>query len=196
MQDWESRPENSHRNYEVAVVIPKFRLAPGVTIWYRSFLVVNRKDRAIALAESLVEQVDYGLRTFDPATTPGVPVRLPGSSPFELFAHPVPGTMPLFLVEQAETGREAVTTDPYLFVTKEKLDLGIPPGHPQHDYYQEAYGYSLDQHHSKWKRLLGYAYVDKPEGDGFARVSGLLDPAWFPETDTFHLNLWVKEIEE
>jgi len=200
-EDWETRPENTWRNYEVAVVIPRFRLAPGTTIWYRSFLVVNRRDRTIELAKSLVDKVDYGLRIFDPATTPIVPVHLrkgkvdegrcPRKPAFRLFARPVPGTMPLFLIENATTGREVTTTDPYIFVTKEKLDLGIPPEHPQHDYYSQAVGYSLDQHNSKWKRLLGYGCVDKPEDGAFTELSGVLGPSQFPEPDAYHLDLWV-----
>ena len=188
--DLRLRPEQSWRNYDPAVVIPRLNLTPGKTIWYRSYLVVNRKDRAVELAKSLVDSVDYGWRTFDPATTPMVQV--PGTA-IRLFAHPVPGSMPLFLVQNATTGREDVTTDPYIFVPQEKLDLGVPPEHPKHDYYSQAVGYSLDENNTNWKRILGYGYVEKPEGDGFVRVSSLLDANRFPGTDTYHLDLWVKQ---
>jgi len=198
-QDWETRPENTWRNYDVAVVIPKFRLAPGVTIWYRSFLVVNRKDRAIELAKSLVNQVDYGLAIFDPDTTPRVPVYIKDGRvvdgadrpAFELFSKPVPGTMPLFLIEHATTGRAVITTDPYIFVQKEKMDFGVPPEHPLHEYYDNAYGYSLEQNNSTWKRLLGFAYVNQPPQGSFAQLSGVIDAEMFPKSDTYHLDLWV-----
>jgi hypothetical protein len=202
-KDWRTRPENSFRNYDVAEVIAKSRLAPGATIWYRSFLVVNRKDRAIELANSLVDKVEYGLVNFDVATTPTVPVFLregkvvegsPGSEApaFELFSRPVPGTMPVFLIEHTETGREVITTDPYIFVTKEKLALGLPPQHPHHDYYSSIQGYCLDKHNSHWKRLLGFAYVGKPEEGSFGQLSGLLEASLFPAPNTHHLDLWVK----
>jgi hypothetical protein len=192
-QDWQTRPENSLRNYDVAVVIPKFNLAPGTTIWYRSYLVVNRRDRAIELAKSLVAKVDYGLCTFDPATTPLVPVRLrSGKVTFRLFAKPVPGTMPLFLIENRETGREVVTSDPYVFVLKEKLDLGLPADHPHYDYYSKAYGYSLDKHNSKWQRLLGYGYVKRPEGADFKPLSAVLPPGLVSKPDAHSLDLWVQ----
>jgi hypothetical protein len=198
-QDWETRPENTWRNYDVAVVIPKFRLAPGVTIWYRSFLVVNRKNRAIELAKSLVNQVDYGLMTFDPDTTMRVPVYikdgrvvdLADRPAFELFAKPVPGTKPLFLIEHATTGKPVITSDPYMFVQKEKMDFGVPPDHPLYDYYNNAYGYTLEQNNSNWKRLLGFAYVKQPPEGSFEQLSGVVDAAMFPETDTYHLDLWV-----
>jgi hypothetical protein len=201
-QDWLQAPENAHRNYDVAVVIPKFRLAPGTTIWYRSFLVVNSKDRAIELAKSLVDSVDYGLLTFDPASTPLVPVFIQdgrvvekggsGSPAFELFARPVPGTMPVFLVENLTTGQEIITTDMYAFFDKEKLNWEIPPEHPDADYYNTGYAYRLEKHNSKWKRLLGYGYVNRPDSGSYRKLSDLLKPALFPAPDTYHLDLWVK----
>ncbi|MBT7702498.1 MAG: hypothetical protein HN700_19590, partial [Verrucomicrobia bacterium] len=195
-EDLRRRPEQSWRNYDPAVVIPQLNLKPGTTIWYRSFLVVNRKDRAIELAKSLVDKVDYGYANFEPTTTPMV--ALPNAA-IELFAHPVPGTMPLFLIENATTGQEVVTTDPYIFVPQEKLDLGIPPGNQKDDYYRQAVGYSMDENNTHWKRILGYGYVEKPEDADFVRLSELLDANRFPATNTpppagqaYHLELWVK----
>jgi hypothetical protein len=154
---------------------------------------VNRKDRASELAQSLVDKVDYGLAEFDPATTPRLPVVMRGGKPaFELFAYPVPGTQPLFLIENAATGREVVTTDPYLFVAKEPLDFGIPKEHPAADYFRHVQGYAMDKHNSRWRRLLGYAYVAKPATGNFAPLSERLDSTTFPQTDAYHLDLWVQ----
>lgn len=223
-ENWRTIPENAWRNYEVAVVIPQFRLTPGRTIWYRSYLVVNRRDRTIELAKSLVDQVDYGLLTFDPATTPKVPVFIrdgnvvedgvrgqgsgvsnPALKPetrhlkpdlvhvsFSLFSRPVPGTMPLFLIENAATGQQVVTTDPYIFVPQEKLDLGISPDDPKLDYFGNAVGYSMDKNNSHWKRLLGYGYVKKPDAGAFIPLSQILGSSLFPPATTYHLDLQVE----
>ena len=223
-ENWRTIPENVWRNYEVAVVIPRFRLAPGKTIWYRSYLVVNRRDRAIELAKSLVDQVDYGLLTFDAATTPKVPVFIengevvaegvryqasgvsnPDLKPetrnlepdgvhpaFWLYAQPVPGTLPLFLIENATTGEDVVTTDPYIFVAQEKLDLGLPLDDPRYDYYRSATGYSLAENNSHWKRLLGYAYTSKPETGSFAPLSSELGAPLFPAANEHHREVWVE----
>lgn len=199
-ENWQTIAENSWRNYEVAVIIPRFRFAPDSTIWYRSYLVVNRRDRAIELAKSLVDKVDYGLLTFDPATTPKVPVFIrdgkvvdDGDQPaFSLFAKPVPGTMPLFLVENATTGQEVITTDPYIFVPQEKLDLGISPDDPKLDYFSNTIGYSMDKNNSRWKRLLGYGYVKKPAAEAFVPLSQVLDRQLFPPATTYHLDLQVE----
>lgn len=202
-QDWQTRPENSFRNYDVIEFIPKLRLAPQNTIWYRVFLVVNRRDRAIELARSLVDKVDYGLLTFDPATTPLVPVHVrdgrvvdpaaaQGPSTFELYARPVPGSLPVFLLEDTATDREVVSTDPYRFVPQEPLDLGVPAEHPHHDYYAQVKGIALDRHTTKWKRLLGYGLRARPGAAGFAPLSSAAGPQLFPAADAHHVDVWVR----
>ena len=214
--DWQTIPENTFRNYEVAVVIPQLRLLPGTTIWYRSFLVVNRKDRTIELAKSLVDKVDYGYRTFEPDSTPMVPVNVRGgkvvdgksSRPteehrenvgretfpaFRLFAQPVPGSMPLFLIENTRTGQDVVSTDPYIFVPQEDVGFGLPPEHREADFYNNAVGYCMEpgKNNTDWKRLLGYGYKDRPETGDWVQLSSLLPPDQFPESSTYHLDLWV-----
>lgn len=198
-KDWQTRPENSFRNYDVIEVIPKLRLKPGMSIWYRSFLVVNRRDRAIELAKSLVEKVDYGQLTFEAADTPTVPVFVrdgkvvaSGSEPaMKLYARPVRGAMPLFLIENAETGRQVITTDPYHFVAKSPLNLGLSKEHSPTEYLAEAQGYSMDQNNTRWRRLLGYALVSRPAAGHFKRLSEILDSTMFPAPDEYQLDLWA-----
>jgi len=191
-KDWQTRPANSFRNYDVCEVIPRLRIAPQTTIWYRSFLVVGGKQRVVELARRLVDKVDYGLIRFDARTTPLVPVRF-GEVCFRLFARPVAGSRPLFLIEHEQTGRRIVTTDLYYFVEKEPLRLEFPRKHPHYDYYSRCWGYSLDKHHSKWRGLLGFGSEEKPAAGNWQRLSTLLDRSAFPEPDQFHLDLWVAE---
>lgn len=198
--NWETRPENSWRNYDVVEAIFWASFLPGQTFFYRSYLVVGGKQRAIELADRMVNSVDYGLLSPSPEDTPRVPVytrdgRVVDNADkpsFKLLSRPVPGTMPLFLIENTTTGAEVITTDPYIFVPQEKLDFGVPPEHPHHDYYSQAVGYSMDQNNSNWKKLLGYGYVEKPEGSSNRQLSSLLDESMFPQADTHHLDLWVQ----
>jgi len=202
-QDWRTRPENSFRNYDVFEFIPKLRLEPQTTIWYRTFLVVNRRDRATELARELVDAVDYGRLSFDPASTPLIPVHVGGGRvldpttaagppSFEVFARPVPGSLPLFLLADTATGREVVSTDPYRFVPQEPIDLGVPADHPHHAYYAQVKGISLDRHTCTWKRLLGYAPRSAPREPGFRPLSTVVGPDLFPTADDQHLDVWVR----
>ena len=55
-----------------------------------------------------------------------------------LFARPVPGSHPVFLMEDTATGQEIISTDLYRFVPSEPLTLGIPQEHPNSEYYKHC----------------------------------------------------------
>ena len=100
-----------------------------------------------------------------------------GKPTFELFAHPVPGTQSLFLLEHATSRKEVITTDVYLFFVKEKLNWIIP------DVYSHADDYNA----------VGYkTCAAKPDdGKSYVTLSSLLSPAVFPRPDAHRLDLWV-----
>ena len=221
-KDWQTRPANSFRNFDVCEIIPKLKLEPGKTIWFRSYLVVGNKDDVIEKAESLVDQVDYGLLEFASDSTPRVRVfdategmavqtgnsdseiiiagTVAGSKtftkkPFRLMAKPVSGSQPIMLIKNTQTQQPVFTTDPYLFVKQESLDLRVPKSHPDYDYYSSVVGYSLDENNSDWQSLIGFGYKERPQAGNWERLSNLLDPALFPTATKFHLDLWV-EVDE
>ena len=200
-KDWKTRPENSFRNYDVIEMIPNMTLRPGESIWYRSFLVVNQHDEANRIAQSLVDDIDYGLVEFSLSDTPRVPVYLVDNKVVEnppagtepatyLFARPVRGSHPVFLMEDTTTGQEIISTDLYRFVPSKPLALGIPQEHPKSEYYNNARGYSLDKNHCRWKRLLGFGLTAKPKKNGSRLLSAVLPENIFPTPDTTHLDLW------
>ena len=127
------------------------------------------------------------------------PAAAEGPPTFSVYARPVPGSLPLFLLEDTATGREVISTDPYRFVPQEPLDLALPADHPHHDYYRTSRGISVDRHTSNWKRLLGYGLTSDPaspaesrtEPPGFVRLSAAAG-SLAPEPDEHHRDLWVK----
>lgn len=201
--NWQTRPANTFRNYDVCEVIPKLRIVPQTSVWYRSYLVVNWRERAIELAKSLVEKVDYGLLTFNTAATPMRRASIrdgivdvdaadsKSNNAFQVFARPVEGSRPLFLIRNTKTNQQIITTDPYYFVKKEKLDLGDESKPRGDSYYQTLYGYSMDENNSDWQALVGFGFVKKPATGSWKRLSELVDRNHFPEADPFHLDLWV-----
>ncbi|GAA4458787.1 hypothetical protein [Novipirellula rosea] len=194
-KDWATRPENSFRNYDVCEIIPKIQIVPGSTIWFRSYLVVGKRSKVIEQATELVDNVDYGLLTFDPTHSPMTTMEDAGiKNAFQVFTQPVSGTMPLMRIRNTKTNQEIITTDPYYFVDKEKLDFTLPANHPHHDYYRDTTGYSMDKNNSEWLSLVGYAYVDKPATGNWQQLSTLLDASEFPKPDPHHLDLWVRTL--
>ena len=113
---------------------------------------------------------------------------------FEVFARPVGGSRPLFLIEHDKTGRQIITTDPYFFVTKQKVDFSVPIEHPHHDYYDSIYGYSMDEHNTNWQSLLGFGYETEPKTGSWKQLSTLVGLSMFPEPDRYHLDLWVRAL--
>ena len=92
-KDWQTRPENSFRNYDVIEIIPRALIRPGTTFWYRSYLVVGAKKQAVELSKKLVPHVDYGLLEFDEKVTiPAIQINLNNSflnGIFFLFETPI-----------------------------------------------------------------------------------------------------------
>ena len=192
--DFDQRPPNSFRNYQVVEYIPRLTLRPQETIWYRSYLVVGGRRRAIELAQALVPHVDYGGLTFDPDTTPMVVVRPEQGEAFRLFAHPVPGTLPVFALRHTPTGRTAYSTDPYLFTPQEELDLAVPEDHPGHDYFSNAVGYTLDGQ-TEFLGLLGYGYRAAPDQtQGWVPLSQAAPEQWEGDENTYHVDVLVRPV--
>ncbi len=192
-KDWATRPENSFRNYDVCEIIPKLRIAPGTSIWFRSYLVVGAKNNVMRQASQLVDHVDYGRLEFDAATTPTQSVSLAENScTFKVFTKPVTGSRPVFAIRNTETGQTILTTDPYFFVEQERVSLELPPDHPHHDYFADATGYTMDRNNSDWESLIGYALETRPETGTWRQLSEVLNQETFPPAGGFHRDLWVE----
>ena len=191
--DWETRPENSFRNYDVCEIIPKLKIVPGSSIWFRSYLVVGEKNRSMEQAAELVDHVDYGLVSLEPESCSMVTVEQKKPRPsFQVFSKPVVGTKPLFQIRNRETLQQVITTDPYVFVRKESVGIDLPKDHSHYDYFRNAVGYSMGENNSEWLALFGYGCVEKPTTGQWNRLSDIMAPKAFPAPDQHHLDLWVK----
>ena len=211
-KDWQTRPANSFRNYDVCEVIPKLRITPGASIWYRSFLVVGPRDKVVQQSAELVDHVDYGLLEFPMETTSKLQVAMSDGQfltgeqakrlsnadeqlkKFAVLAKPVAGSKPLFLIENLRTDQQVVSTDPYVFVPQKKIDIEFPADHPFAKYYSNLIGYSLGKRKSNWKSLLGFGLEEKPKSGNWAQLSTMLDSSNFPPASKFHLDLWVEVV--
>ena len=190
-KDWRTRPSNDFRNYDVVEFIPKFRLEPGSSVWYRSFLVVGSRKQAIENAKLLVDHVDYGFANFERNNAEQVTVSFAGIE-FEVFSKPVPGSKPLFQIQDLKSGKQVLTTDPYTFVEQSPLNFQISKDHALHDYFNQAVGYTLDKTRCDWQRLVGFGLVEKPESGEWIRLSKILNQDKFPVDDRHQLDLWVR----
>ena len=63
-----------------------------------------------------------------------------------------------------------------------------------HGYFERAVYRNVSDGRTRWRGLMGYGLLDRPEGPGtWRRLSTVLDDRkLFPEPDRYHLDLWVR----
>ena len=154
------------RDYFVAVVNPRCRLAPGETFWYRIYFIVDRMDRLPATARRLVSHAGGGTVTPSRKDAPLVVVDAaalgleqkdgPAGTLFRAYAWPAAGTRPLFLLRETATGRRCVTDDPYRFASTAPLENPYPPDHPKHARYEGRRVLRPYDGRTAYLGLLGY----------------------------------------
>lgn len=199
-KDWNSRPENSFRNYDVAEVIPHASIEPGQTRYFRCYLVIGTRQYVAATASEVQARAQFGELRFSPSKTELTTVRLPDSrqdSPefwpsFQTYAKPVSGSRPLFLMEDTRTGRRLLSTDPYSLVPSQPVTILLPNQHPLRDYFRSAHGYRLDEHHCRWLGMVGYGLTSRPASNDWKRLSQILPNESFPPESKHHHDLWVR----
>lgn len=194
-KDFKSREANSFRNFQVVEIIPKLRLKPQSSIWYRSYLVVGGKEQCRQLSQKLVDHVDYGRRDFASESTPMLTIGAKASTRrFKLFAQPVKGTLPVFAIRHKPTGDTVFTTDPYHFTPQKKLTLKVPASHPDHDYFKSTIGYTLDGQ-SEFLGLLGFGYQTKPSTAGWQQISALSGQQRSGTRSAYDVDVWAKTVD-
>lgn len=169
------------RDYFVAVVNPRRRVAPGQTFWYRVYVVVDRMDRLGGTARRLVSHAGGGLAAPSREDTPLVAVDAEalgfpkkhgsGGALFRVYAWPAEGTRPLFLLRATATGRLCVTDDPYRFASTSPLENPYPADHPKHERYEGLRVLRPYDGKTAYLGLLGYGVREGDKGgEGGAHV--------------------------
>lgn len=154
-------PIDYERDYTVFVVIPIFDLQPGSTFFYRMYYVNGTKKEVQERAIGLADHCDYGFiepfpeearLTYIHNSGPDTALR----EPVKLFTEPVPSNVPLFLMENTETGVNYISPD--LYYNTETLPFKNPyePSDPKYGRYQDRIVYRHYSGNIRYRRLLGY----------------------------------------
>ncbi len=191
-RDWEIRATNSFRNYDVAVIIPKLRLKPQSSIWYRSYLVVGGRDDVTKRSKELIDHVDYGYIDFKEQDTPLLEIKPEqGKKSFHVYAKPVSNTLPIFKIRHKTTGKVAYTTDIYLFTPQTPLNIKTNKQEDPDGYYANAIGYQLDGK-TQYLEMIGFGHIQKPKDGNWVRLSDCVNTEHhYPQT-LFNRDVWVK----
>ena len=73
-----------------------------------------------------------------------------------VYAWPVRGSYPLFVVKDNPSGRHFLTTDPYAECEREPFENPFKPGDPAYEKYQNRTVYRPYMRKTDWIELLGF----------------------------------------
>lgn len=95
-----------------------------------------------------------------------------------VYATPVKGSYPLFLLRNTETLEYWLTTDPYAICDKQPFSNPYPSNHPKHEEYNNKVIYQPYDGKTEWVKLLGYVITTdmRDETEQYVSLSELFGP--------------------
>lgn len=192
---WGSAGENE-RDYQVTAQSARMELKQGAALSLRWYLVSGAfgkvRERSAQLAShARVSELVVGGRNLQMVRLRDgrISTGAEGDPWGKLFAYPVPGTVPVFLLEDRRTGKQVITADIYALTETEPLQNPLPEDHPEYHRYHNRVLYKQYSPHIGYRDLLGFASIEKPQKGSSRRMKVpdgvVLDPS--------AQNLWIVE---
>ena len=162
-------------------VSSRVNILPGESFFRRIYLVLGTLSEVAEAGRKLESFADYHPMDFTESDTPLLSLYAkptdkgqivpcleaptPDAIPIcQLYACPVKHSKPLFLLQEAATGRHVLSTDPALLSRKEPFANPYPEGDPKHAAFQNRVQYVNYEGHTKSMSLLGYV-MPREKGD-------------------------------
>jgi hypothetical protein len=123
-------------DFEAVEFDPFATLKPGAGMFFRVYMAIGPLQRIQSLANGLAQHAKWGPINFDPGAATLLPVYLRRSNGqtvvsaepqqdhapiFYTFAQPVPHSLPLFALHEANSGKSRLSADPCELCTRTKL---------------------------------------------------------------------------
>ena len=155
------------RDYAVSSIQNNIRLQAGQSLACRWHLVVGPFGQTRIKAADLASHAGLWMPQVDASvvtpvwTTAGIPSSTgEGAADFYLYAQPIPGTVPVFAMEDTRTGRIFATLDPYELCPTAPYPNPLPSSHHQYALYQNRVVHYQYSSPGAVRDLLGYAYPE------------------------------------
>jgi hypothetical protein len=180
------------RDYAVSSIQNNIRLQAGQSLACRWHLVVGPFGQTRIKASDLAGHAGLWTPQIDASvvtpvwTTAGTPSSTgTGAADFHLYAQPIPGTVPVFAMEDTRTGRIFATLDPYELCPTAPYPNPLPTSHHQYALYQNRVVHYQYSSPGAVRDLLGYAYPSvRATGDSvevsLPGVGGVPLKVWAP----------------
>ena len=158
---WGDGSGDLNRSYSVFTVNQRLDINPGNTFYYRVFYINGTMKEVHKKARSLVDASDYGFIASDPAYTPLTILKEESldnafTGDIKLFASPVDHMVPLFLMEDVESGTQYISPDLYNNANTRPFTNPYDPADSKYETYQDRIVYRHYSGKNKYLRLLGY----------------------------------------
>jgi len=158
---WGDGTVDTKRNFSVFTVNPRLDINPGTSFFYRVFYINGTMREVYERARKLVTATDYGFIESNPAEVPTTLVQkeaLEGAfrDDIRLFASPVDHMVPLFLMENTETGKRYISPDLYFNTDTRPFTNPYDPSDPEYETYLDRIVYRHYNGNIKYIRLLGF----------------------------------------
>jgi len=153
--------DTNPRDYSLFVLIPKIKINPGETFYYRMYYINGNRDFVRQKSIELVPFTEYGFIHTEIEQAPVVRIETSDffnafSQDINLFSSPMDDMVPLFLMENAETGEQYISPDLYYNVTTEPFINPYSPTDDKYETYQNRYVNRPYDGKVKYIRMLGY----------------------------------------
>ncbi len=175
---WGDGTGDENRNYSVFTVNQRLDINPGTSFYYRVFYINGTMKEVHAKARSLANATDYGFIMPDPEFSPLTIVGMEAldsafTDDVKLFASPIEHMVPIFLMENTETGMQFISPDLYHEVDTLPFINPYDPADPEYESYEHQVVYRPYAGNVEFIRLLGYG-VNKSQASSHIRFA-LLD---------------------
>jgi len=170
------------RDYTVQATVINIQDQPFTPHLLRMYFVIGTLDEVAKTANQLADFADYEPLDFTEANAPLMPLyprRYRGGQEVlsrqapaghkigptcRVYAWPVRGSLPLFVIKDNPSGHHFITTDPYTECEREPFEDPFPPDDPTHEKYENRTVYRPYTRKTDWIELLGFV-MPKTEAD-------------------------------
>ena len=161
--------EDAMRDYMVQATSIGGEEFPRTPHLLRMYFVIGTLEKVARKANLLSEHAEYRPLDFNASNVPLVPLyaatlgddkivtrNVSGNPVCHIYAWPVNGSYPLFLIKNNNTNRYFVTTDPYAQCARESFENPFEPGHKYHANFENRTLYHTYRKQTEWVGLLGF----------------------------------------
>jgi hypothetical protein len=169
--------DDAMRDYMVQATNYGPEEAPRTPHLIRMYFVIGSLEHVAKKGNILAEHADYQVLDFNEDNVPLVPLYAKtlgedtvlsregaGDAQCQIYAWPVKGSYPLFVIKNNKTGRHFVTLDPYTQCSREPFANPFEPDHELHAKYENQTVYHTYTGQTEWVELLGFV-MPKDEAD-------------------------------